>query len=130
MNRHRPGGGNIEIELKLELRLDDFDDVTQTEDIDSEDEDDRDCQEPNRRAGVHPTFLILIVESEQDIGEHHHPWHDPAHETQHLDTSLSIKERLDEEHPEEDSLGQHPGVCGHHEVSGEDMESSAPDTVI
>ena len=130
MNRHRPGGGNIEIELKLELRLNDFDDVTQAEDIDSEDEDDRDCQEPNRRAGVHPTFLILIVEPEQDIGEHHHPWHDPAQETQHLDTSLSIKERLDEEHPEEDSLAQHPGVSGHHEVSGEDVESSTPDTVI
>ena len=90
--------------------MNDFDDATQTEDVDSEDEDDRDSQEPNRRAGINPTFLILIVESEQDIGEHHNPRHEPASEAQHLDISLVIQERLDEEHPEEDSLAEHPGV--------------------
>ena len=70
----------------MDLCLNNFEDVIQTEDIDGDDEDDRDCQEPDRRAGVHPTFLILIVESEEAIGEHHQPWHAPASEAQHLDT--------------------------------------------
>ena len=91
--------------------MNDFEDVTQTEDVDGDDEDDRDCQEPDRGAGVHPTLVVLIVESEEAIGEHHHRWHPPASETQHLDTSLLLKERFEEEHPEEDSLAQHPGVC-------------------
>ena len=90
--------------------MDDLEDVTETEDIDGDDEDDRESEEPDRGAGVHPTFLILKVESEEDVGEHHHPGHHPASETEHLDTSLLVHERFDEKHPEEDSLPQHPGV--------------------
>ena len=91
--------------------MNDFEDVTETEDIDNDDEDDRDCQEPNRGPGVHPAFLILIVESEGDVGDHHQAGDDPASETQDLDTSLLVKERFEEKHPEEDCLTQHPGVC-------------------
>ena len=78
---------------------------------------------------IHPTQFILILETEDDIREDDEDGHDPAKNAQEDQECLLLNEGLDQNHPEEGSLSQHPAVGGHHEVGGEDMETSAPDSV-
>jgi len=78
---------------------------------------------------IHPTQFILILETEDDIWEDDEDGHDPAKNAQEDQECLLLNKGLDKNHPEECSLSQHPAVGGHHEVGGEDMETSAPDSV-
>ena len=78
---------------------------------------------------VHPAQLIFILKSVEDVGEDDEDWQNPAQDAQHHQEHLLLYEGLDQDHPEESSLGQHPAVGGHHEVGCEDVEAPTPDSI-
>ena len=80
---------------------------------------------------IHPTQFILILETVDDIREDDEDGHDPAKNAQEDQKSLLLNEGLDQNHPEECSLSQHPAVGGHHEVGGENCsQQPVLDTMV
>ena len=120
----------VEIILKLELSSENKDNRAKEENVDEYDWNDWEGKEDHWVSMVHPTQLILVVYSVNDVGDDGQNWDSPAENQQPGHPQLLFDEGLHTDHPEECALAHHPEVGCQHEVGGHYVQHSAPHGVL
>ena len=105
-------------------------DRDQKEDVDDDDGDDGEGEEDHGLSVIHPTEVVLVFLSVDNIWNTDQCRHQPTKSHQPCDPELFFDEGLNSDHPEEGSLAQHPEVGGEHEVRGDHVQHPAPDRVL
>ena len=105
-------------------------DRDQKEDVDDDDGDDGEGEEDHGLSVIHPTEVVLVFLSVDNIWNTDQCRHQPTKSHQPCDPELFFDEGLNSDHPEEGSLAQHPEVGGEHEVGGDHVQHAAPDRAL